>query len=196
MTAPAPATSRQAIDLLPESARAFGVVLERLDDDVWGRPTPCAEWSVRDVVNHVVAEHLWVPHLLRGESLQEVGDRYDGNVLGDSPAQARRAWQMAMLGSLQSWAQVDDVEQPVAFSGGEHPAGEYAHQMLVDLVVHAWDVAQGGGVAVPVITDAVGVAFAYEKPRVADHRAAGIFAPPTRPRSDHPMDQLVALLGR
>ncbi len=192
----APATSRQAIDLLPESARAFGVVLERLGDDAWGRPTPCSQWSVRDVVNHVVAEHLWAPHLLRGEGLDQVGDRYDGNVLGDSPAAARRAWQMAMLGSLQAWAQVEDVEQPVASSGGQHTAGEYAHQMLVDLTVHAWDVAQGGGVSVPVLTDAVGVAFAYEKPRVAEGQTAGIFAPSTRPRSDHPMDQLVALLGR
>ncbi|MFC0359236.1 TIGR03086 family metal-binding protein [Kytococcus schroeteri] len=192
----APSTSRQAIDLLPESARAFAVVLERLPDDAWGRPTPCSEWSVKDVVNHVVAEHEWVPHLLRGEGVEQVGDRYDGDRLGGSPAAARRAWQMAMLGSLQAWAQVEEVDHPVALSGGMQTAGEYAHQMLVDLTVHAWDVAQGGGVSVPVLTDAVGVAFAYEKPRVAQGEAAGLFAPPRRPRSDHPMDQLVALLGR
>ncbi|WP_462418298.1 TIGR03086 family metal-binding protein [Kytococcus sp. Marseille-QA3725] len=196
MTAAAPSTSRQAIDLLPESARAFGVVLDRLDDQAWGRPSPCTGWTVRDVANHVVAEHLWAPHLLRGESLEQVGDRYDGNVLGDSPDAARRSWRMAMLGALQAWAQVDDVEQPVAFTGGEQTVGEYAHQMLVDLTVHAWDVAQAGGVGVPVLTDAVGVAFAYEKPRVEQGRAMGLFGPPTRPRSDHPMDQLVALLGR
>lgn len=194
--AAAPQSSRQAIDLLPEAARAFAVVLERLPEEVWGNPTPCDRWRVRDVVNHVVAEHRWAPHLLRGESVEEVGDRYDGDLLGGSPDAARRAWQMAMLGSLQAWAQVEDVEQPVAFSGGTHTAGEYAHQMLLDLTVHAWDVARGGGVSQPVLVDAVGLAFAYEKPRVAQGVTAGIFKPPTRPRSDHPMDQLVALVGR
>ena len=195
-TLPAPPTARQAIDTLPEAARAFTVLLDRLEPAAWGAPSPCVGWTVRDVVDHVVTEHLWAPHLLRGESLEEVGDRYDGPVLGGSPDSARRAWRLAMLGSLQAWAQVEDVGQPVASSTGGQSAGDYAHQMLLDLTVHAWDVARGGRVAQPLIHDAVGLSTAYEKPRVAAGEVAGIFAPPVRSASEHPMDQLAALLGR
>ena len=30
----------------------------------WGGPTPCMEWSVRDIVNHLVYENLWAGELL------------------------------------------------------------------------------------------------------------------------------------
>jgi len=53
--------------------------------DQWGDPTPCTEWSVRDLVNHVVGEELWTAPLLRGRTIAEVGNQFDGDVLGDDP---------------------------------------------------------------------------------------------------------------
>ena len=86
-------------------------------------------WRVGDVLNHLVAEHLWAPHLLRGESLEDVGDRYAGDVLGTSP---RTAWRRAIAGSLTAWAS-PDPDATVATSAGPTPVEEYAEQMLVDL---------------------------------------------------------------
>ncbi len=54
-------------------------------DDQWGDLTPCAEWSVRALVNHVVGEELWSAPLLRGKTVEEVGTQFDGDVLGDDP---------------------------------------------------------------------------------------------------------------
>jgi len=42
-------------------------------DDQWGDPTPCTEWSVRQLVNHVVGEELWTVPLLRGGTIEEAG---------------------------------------------------------------------------------------------------------------------------
>lgn len=53
--------------------------------DQWGGPTPCEQWSVRDLVNHVVAEELWAPPLLSGKTIQEVGSQFDADVLGADP---------------------------------------------------------------------------------------------------------------
>ncbi len=40
--------------------------LEAVPDDCWDAPTPCREWSVRDLVNHVVGEDRWTVPLLGG----------------------------------------------------------------------------------------------------------------------------------
>ena len=42
-------------------------------DDQWGLPTPCSEWTVRDLVNHVAGEDLWTSPLMRGRTIADVG---------------------------------------------------------------------------------------------------------------------------
>ena len=51
----------------------------------WNAATPCDDWDVRTLVNHVVGELLWMPPLLEGKTIAEVGDRFDGDVLGSDP---------------------------------------------------------------------------------------------------------------
>jgi len=54
----------------------------------WHNPTPCTEWDVRALVNHLVAEQLWAPLLLDGATVEDVGDRFDGDQLGADPVAA------------------------------------------------------------------------------------------------------------
>lgn len=54
-------------------------------DEQWGWPTPCDEWSVRDLVNHAVAgAHMYV-RLLEGCSSDEAAKLLVAEVLTDSP---------------------------------------------------------------------------------------------------------------
>lgn len=178
-----------AIELIPEASR---VVTDLPLDGEWDRPTPCTEWSVRDLLNHLTAEHLWVPHLLRGETLEQVGSRYDGDVLGDDPM---GSWRRAITASVLAWGQAD-ADGRVHTSMGLMPTGEYANQMLVDLTVHAWDLARAVGVRPHLVPDAVEAALVYEKPRVGAGEVPGIFAAPLQTDSESRVDQLAALLGR
>ena len=72
----------------------------------WDSATPCADWTVRDLVNHIVNEQLWVPDLLAGTTVAEVGDKYDGDRLDDDPLHAwtggerRPRGRVAAAGSL------------------------------------------------------------------------------------------------
>ena len=68
-----------------ESTRTF---IAGIGDDRWADATPCDGWDVRALVNHVVAGNLWAAELASGRSIDEVGDRLDGDVLGDSPLDA------------------------------------------------------------------------------------------------------------
>lgn len=178
----------EAIELIPEASR---VVTELPLEGQWERPTPCREWTVRDLLNHLTAEHLWAPHLLRGETLEQVGSRYDGDVLGDDPM---GAWRRAITGSVLAWGQAREREIQMSF--GTSSTTEYAQQMLVDLTVHGWDLARAVGVRPHLVPDAVEAALAYEKPRVGAGEVPGIFAAPVATESESRVDQLVALLGR
>jgi uncharacterized protein (TIGR03086 family) len=178
--------------LLPVAAEGFSWRVHAVPPDRWGAPTPATEWTVRDVVNHLVGEHLWAPHLLRGETLEEVGDRYEGDQLGDDPA---AAWESAVGRSLRAWAEADD-DTPVHTSMGQIPAREYAEQMLLDLTVHAWDLARGAGSDDRLDGTCVRHVLEHVGPQVDALQGSGLFAPPVPTTSQDPQDRLLALLGR
>src|SRR5205807_9381556 len=55
-----------AIEMYRRSVEGFGQRAMAIGDGDWDRPTPCADWTVRDLVRHLVYEELWTPPLLEG----------------------------------------------------------------------------------------------------------------------------------
>src|SRR5207245_8971838 len=51
--------------------------------DQWTSASPCEGWDVRELVNHIVSGNFWAGELARGKTIDEVGDRLDGDMLGD-----------------------------------------------------------------------------------------------------------------
>jgi uncharacterized protein (TIGR03086 family) len=143
-----------------------------------------------------VSEHLWVPHLLSGETIEQVGDRYSGDVLGSDPV---GAWRRASTASRAAWAGLASDGVIVNLSFGDAPAGEYAAQMLLDLVVHGWDVARGAGLDERMDEDCVRHSLTYVTPRADAWRRAGIFGPRVTlsdAEAGDPQNRLLALTGR
>lgn len=187
-------SSSSARSLIPRAAEEFGRLVHGVPVDRWDAPTPCTDWSVRLLVNHLVSEHLWAPHLLRGETMDQVGTRYDGDVVGTDPV---GAWDAAVAASLPAFAAVPSDETVVHLSFGEAPVGEYAEQMLTDLVVHSWDLARGADLEHRPARAAVEHALDYAGPRlVSSSGMPGLFEPAVATDSTDPLDRLVAGLGR
>lgn len=182
-----------ARSLIPAAARRCSELVHAVPADAWEAPTPCTEWSVRDVLNHLVSEHRWAPHLLHGETIEQVGDRYDGDLVGDTPA---HAWDEAIDESVSAFAGVESDQMPVHLSFGTAPVDEYASQMLVDLVVHAWDLARGAGLEARLEPRSVEGALAHTRQRFEGYASSGMFAEPVTTMSNEPQDELLAMLGR
>lgn len=162
--------------------------------DQWDDPTPCTEWTVKDLVNHLVGEHLWAPLLLDGKTVAEVGDRFDGDVVGDDPV---TAWEQAGAGSRPAFHREAVLDGDVDTSGGATSATDYAWQMTMDLTVHGWDLARGLRVESRMPDDLARTLYDEFAPQVAGWQGAGIFAAPVDvPETAPPQDRLVALLGR
>lgn len=170
----------------------FGQLTSRIGESDWEAPTPCAEWTVRDLLNHVVAEQLWELDLLAGMSIAEVGDRYDGYVLGDDPvASWRRAAEEARAAVLRPGA----LDREVQLSRGPAPAAEYMWEMTLDLAVHGWDLARGIGAGTPIDAELAEALLALFKDQVPG--GPDLFDPPVPvPPDAGPSARLIALLGR
>ncbi|APU14854.1 MULTISPECIES: TIGR03086 family metal-binding protein [Actinoalloteichus] len=185
------------MDLLDAHRRAmeeFDRRVRAVPVDRWDAATPCAEWTVHDLVNHLVVEQLWVPLLLDGATVAEVGDRFDGDQLGSDPV---AAWSAAARVAEEAWQEPGAVEGMVHVSTGLIPAAEYGWQMVDDLTVHAWDLAVGIGVDSALDDGLVSAVHDDLRPHIDEWRGAGLFAPPLpAPAGANEQDRLLAWLGR
>ena len=184
-------------DLLALHQRALDEFARRVHavkPDQWHCSTPCAEWEVRHLVNHLVVEQLWVPPLLAGQTIAEVGDAFAGDRLGDDPV---GAWDRAAAAARAAFAADDALARTVHLSYGDRPALEYLQEMIFDLVVHAWDLARGidGDEHLP--EDLVDAVYSRVDPDAGALTASGLFAEPVAvDESADEQARLIALTGR
>ena len=101
----------------------FGSLVHLVRDDQWSSATPCTEWDVRALVNHGAVEDLWVPPLMEGKTIAEVGDAFDGDQLGD---ESTAAWDRAVAAAQASFSSPGAMERSVHLSSGVSTADEYA----------------------------------------------------------------------
>lgn len=100
--------------------------------------TPCTDWDLKTLINHMVYELLWIPDLLKGKTVAQVGDRYDGDVLRSD---FENAWQHAADAALMAVKHAE-LGAIVHLSYGDEPAHEYIAEMSAEMLIHGWDVGQ------------------------------------------------------
>ncbi|AZI59111.1 TIGR03086 family protein [Nakamurella antarctica] len=185
-------THTNLLPLLKSALGQFGARVHAVRASQWGLSTPDTEWTVRDLVNHVVSEHLWVPELLTGKRVEEVGDACDGDVLGGDPASA---WDIAATASEAAWSHAGALTRQVHLSAGSVDAPIYAWQLTTDLLVHAWDLARATGGDDEFPNDLVGAVLKVVKDD-GDYGAPLFAAAIPTPGCTDDLTELLALLGR
>jgi uncharacterized protein (TIGR03086 family) len=162
-------------------------------DGQWHNPTPCAEWDLRTLVNHVVGENLWVPPLFEGKTISEVGDRFDGDVLGEDPKQA---WGDSAHRAVEAVDAEGAIESTVHLSFGDTPGEEYAYQLFADFLIHGWDVARAIGADDSLDPELVQACGDWFDQREDLYRRTGAIAEMVQTDEDDPQTQLLARFGR
>jgi uncharacterized protein (TIGR03086 family) len=165
-----------------------------ISDDQWSAPTPCEDWDVRELVNHVVNEQRWTVPLMAGGTMEEVGDRFDGDLLGTDPAAvADEAGPAAVSAADDGIA----AKRTVHLSFGDVPAEEYAYQLSADHLIHGWDLAAGVGGDRGLDAELVDAIAAWFAEREDLYRAAGAIGPKPEVAPDaSAADKLLAAFGR
>jgi len=172
----------------------FGDLLRAVTADQWTHATPCAEWDVRALSNHVLSENRWVPPLLAGRTVAEVGSAFDGDLLGEDPA---ASWDDAASEALAAVREPGALERTVHLSFGDFSGRYYMGQLLSDHVIHAWDL--GRAIGADEEADPELVRFAYDElvPQFEQWRSAGAFGPKVDVPDDADLQtKLLAQAGR
>lgn len=123
-------------------ARAFAstrAVLSNVGPDDFDKPTPCASWSVRDLVNHIIGGAHWFGATTEaGESSEpERSDWSDGDLVAEFDAGVARA--------LAAFEAPGAQEKTVKLPFGEFPGAIYMALATNDAFTHGWDLAKATG---------------------------------------------------
>lgn len=127
-------------EIYARCSAAFAAAVHAVDGR-WDAPTALPGWDVRELVRHLVHEERWTPLLLDGSTIEEVGGRLDGELLGDDPLPAFDAAAAEALTAVRT----TDMDRTVHLSFGDRPASEYVLQLSADHLVHTWDLARALG---------------------------------------------------
>jgi uncharacterized protein (TIGR03086 family) len=184
------------VELLELFQRAQAAFTDRVDavaPDQWDDPA-VPEWTVADLVAHLVGEALWVPPLLAGEPYAEGRFPEDtSDLLGSDPF---IGWESAADGALAAFAEDDALVRTVHLSRGPMHATDYIQEMTADLTVHAWDLARATEGDTELDGELVTAGLVYAE-RLPEEGVPGRFDPPLDASpSSTPQQRLLARFGR
>jgi uncharacterized protein (TIGR03086 family) len=185
-----------ALDLPEAHAAALaatGALVRGIGPGQWGDPTPCEDWDVRTLVNHIVSGNWWAGELAAGRTIDEVGDRLDGDVLGDDPA---ATYDASAVVAAAVFREPGAMERPCAVSYGPVPGEVYCGHRLIDVLVHGWDVAEGTGQDTRLPPDLVAACLEVVEPQATLLAGTGAFHTDVEVPDVPPQTRLLAFLGR
>jgi len=169
-------------------------VVAGVADDQMSNTTPCEGWDVRALMNHLVSGNLWAAELGAGATIDEVGTRLDGDVLGDDALGAYEA--SAKLASAIFEAP-GALERPCAVSYGPVPGSVYAGHRFIDVLVHGWDLATATGQDTTLDPELVEAAYELLLAEADLVRASGMFGDDLAvPDDANPQTRMLAFIGR
>jgi uncharacterized protein (TIGR03086 family) len=181
-------------DLHERALDATRPFIAAVSGDQWDRDSVCQGWNVRTLVNHLVSGNFWVPELVGGKTIEEVGDRLDGDVLGDDPlAQYDASAQVAAAAFKEEGA----MDRPVAVSYGPVPGSVYCGHRFIDVLVHGWDVAESTGQDTNLPVELVEACWEVVEPQLGELEGSGAYGTHVSVPGDADIQtRLLAVLGR
>jgi uncharacterized protein (TIGR03086 family) len=163
-------------------------------DTQWSGPTPCDGWDVRELVNHIVSGNFWAGELAGGKTIEQVGDRLDGDVLGNDPV---AAYDESARAASEAFHAPGAMEAPCAVSYGPVPGEVYLGHRYIDVLIHGWDVAKATGQDTKLDPELVEACWAVIEPQKDLLLGSGAFGTDhTAPAGADRQAALLAMLGR
>ena len=163
-------------------------------EDQLTMPTPCAGWTVHDLINHFVGGGHMFATLYRGEPMPDM-DGPVPDMLGSDPAAAARAARADFDAAL---AEPGVMERMVPLPIGTVPAPVGLQLATFDVLVHCWDLATATNQAFDPPADIVAIADGFARQGLpAEARDGDTFkAEVTPPEGATPLARLAAFTGR
>jgi uncharacterized protein (TIGR03086 family) len=180
-------------ELLGGAIASTQAVISAIRSEDLPRPTPCVEWDLRALLNHLAGRAVLSERAARGMAVTEFPDAA-GDLLGDDAAD-----QLLRLldASAVAWRNASSFDRMCVTPLGEVPAVALVTFQAQDVFVHGWDIAKTIGMTPDLDSALVETMFALHQHTITDELRAAFFAPIVPVADDAtPLDQLVGFLGR
>jgi uncharacterized protein (TIGR03086 family) len=183
--------------LLKHAHAQFARTLSQVSADDWSRATPCEDWPVLELVNHVVAGERLTTAILSGASTDEGKAVYAASAVTADNAVA--TYDVVAQEVEDAFAESGALERVVHHPMGDMPASQVLGFRLMDNTLHAWDLARGIGADDTLDPRLVEAVWGQLAPVAEMLPAIGVFGagPSGTVRDDaDPQQRLLDLTGR
>jgi uncharacterized protein (TIGR03086 family) len=162
-------------------------VIGRVAPDQLGGGTPCREWAVRDLLEHMIG-------VVDGLGAAAAGRSPAPFALGSDPAAQFSA---AAAAALVAWRAPGVLDRVVDSRPGRMPGRMLASINLLDTATHTWDLAVATGQPAELPEAVAEAALEASRAVVSPELRSGRFAPEeAAPTGASATQELVAFLGR
>ena len=158
---------------------ALRSVIDRITPAQLDLPAPAA-WSrtenptLRDILALHAEDEAWLPAVLAGRTIEEVGDTYQGELLGDDPIgnydRINEATTMVVMADL-------DPDKVVHLSYGDYPLAEALQHTALYRAFQAWSIASHIGLDYSLPNELVENLWEQIAPDIELWRGFGVFPP-------------------
>jgi uncharacterized protein (TIGR03086 family) len=166
----------------------FAVVLANVSPDQLAAPTPCSEWTIGDLIDHVLGGN---EHVAQWAGIDQQPPARPDNLLDAHRATAAAAQEV--------FGRPDGITTMFELPFGQVPGQVFIGMRTTDVLTHAWDLATATGQSTDLDPE-----LATEQLAAARQGVRPEFRGPGRPFREEqpcssgrpPADQLAAFLGR
>jgi len=123
-----------------------GDIIAAVGDDQWELPTPCTEFDVRALTNHITG---WIQVFdagCHGRTFEGDASAYQ---FGSDPAEEFRASARSLTAGWQEYG----LDRPARIMSGEMPGEMVFNMTVMEYLVHGWDLAVATGWEIPFTED-------------------------------------------
>jgi uncharacterized protein (TIGR03086 family) len=182
------------LELLVLANDEFARRLKLVEPDDWRRPTPCSEWDVRALVNHVVGANIRYQLLIHGAPTEQIEATRSVDHLGDDALMSFVATADAVVACFREDGALERITHHVT---GDRTGRELLSMRILDAAIHGWDLARAIGADEILNDDVVAFLLAYTAELdLGAQQHAFALADADVPYDASPQDQLLRRLGR
>ena len=162
-------------------------VIAGITADQYDQPTPCSEWTVRQVMEHTMSVVAGMGAAVAGQPRSEF------ELAADPGAQ----FEQIAAATSAAWRGDGVLDRTIDFGTRSMPGRVLANINLLDTATHSWDLAVATGQHADLPDDVAQAAFEASQVVVSPELRSGRFGPEVEaPAGAGATDRLVAFLGR
>ena len=175
------------VDLYEAAVRHTRAVVAGVKSEQLNNPTPCSEWNVQALLNHLVEGIGFASGILLGLGPQPAPTA--GSTLETYDAGTAKVLEIARTAGT--------LEKRVSSPIGEMAGGEFLATVFMDTLIHGWDLAKATGQDTRLEPTLATICYSVAVPIAEPGRQGGAFGPEVEVSRDaNPQDKILGLTGR